>query len=44
MGRLQPYPQRRSYRDRRPDEGLGDVVGVCDKALDRRLEIEEQPE
>src|SRR6516164_2954720 len=38
-------PWRRSVanrRDLRPDEGLGGVVGLCDKAFDRRLENEEQ--
>jgi uncharacterized protein (TIGR02246 family) len=25
-----------------PDEGLGDVVALCDKALDHRLEIEDE--
>jgi len=27
-----------------PDEGLGDVVALCDKALDHRLEIKEGAE
>ena len=27
-----------------PDEGLGDVIALCDKALDHRQEVEERTE